>query len=879
MTVLDGHLGGQLAHTTATLIRLQTLTASRMNMLDRRLTEQAAHYDNMVSRLEGSLSVRINTLDELGGQLLHTGTEIAGLQALTASRMEALEIKLEGHLIHNQDLLANYQAHVVNKIDATDIQLQGITALVENFQAHMYQRFNEMMDAYRITAAEKETALAEAAQSRQQLHTLFESTQQLIAANNILVNNVTAQQAALDQENQLLKLSLDAAHKEAQTTVMSAEPVLVKEYRLASRPIPVQNLAGLAQTPLVSIVILQYHKSDLTRKCLYSLLRYTDISTVEVIVVDNGSAPEHIATLQHEFANTIRVLAVGVNRYYGEGNNIGVEAARGEYVVLMNNDAVVTSGWLAALMPHLTPAVGVVAPSFLYPDGRVQECGANVDENGLSQQYLKFGNQHELPREPFYCDYVSGALMLMRKRDYLQVGGLDLSYEPGYYEDVDFCLKLLAHGLRTICVAEQRIFHNENATSSDPVLGFNADELVEISRKVFLTRWKPYLANRSTAVLSRIGGNDINQQMQAASRGRADLPTAMLYLPALALNAMTKYMLTLAQTMLGTHQVTIICPHIYSRLRLFQLANYWQLNLTGTQFQVWDEIPPTQHWDVAFVLGDTLFPPFTRPADKAFYICEYPTDIGAFAGLNSAFGLDGMIADDYQYICLNEFVKSKIHSSGAVADIKLAVLPPPVHLYPAANVKEKIIVSVAEFVAHHRHDLLIEAFAKLTQLPQFQDWKLVLVGATSPEPHNRSYLKHCMNLAANLNVEWVFNEAVDVIADIYPRASVYWQGTGLGADAQLHPEQLDRIGIAPLEAASAGCIVCLANAGAAFEMAFAAPGGFYSCTDADGLWQLTARVYAETASAQTGLQTAMSKFLAPYKAKNFSTKLTKLMQT
>ncbi len=85
------------------------------------------------------------------------------------------------------------------------------------------------------------------------------------------------------------------------------------------------------------------------------------------------------------------LVDVGVNRFFGEGNNIGVDFAHGDYIVFLNNDAFVEPGWIEALSSTMRsdPTVAAVGPMFLYPDGRVQEVGGVIVPTGDAVQIGK----------------------------------------------------------------------------------------------------------------------------------------------------------------------------------------------------------------------------------------------------------------------------------------------------------------------------------------------------------------------------------------------------------------------------------------------------------------------------------------------------------
>ena len=125
----------------------------------------------------------------------------------------------------------------------------------------------------------------------------------------------------------------------------------------------------------VSVIVLNYNQAATTVECLDALAHARSDLIREIILVDNGSAAEELAILRLRHAQgDFILLEVGENRFFGEGNNIGVDAAGGDYIVFLNNDAFVQPGWIEALSTTMRdPYVAAVGPLFLYPDGRVQE--------------------------------------------------------------------------------------------------------------------------------------------------------------------------------------------------------------------------------------------------------------------------------------------------------------------------------------------------------------------------------------------------------------------------------------------------------------------------------------------------------------------------
>ncbi|HEX6834559.1 MAG TPA: glycosyltransferase, partial [Rudaea sp.] len=179
-----------------------------------------------------------------------------------------------------------------------------------------------------------------------------------------------------------------------------------------------------AETPRVSIVIPVYNKIDYTVACLRSLAEHAGTVAFETIVVDDGSSdatPQRLAQI-----TGVRTLRNERNLGFIGTCNAGAAVARGEFVLFLNNDTVVTVGWLEALLRCFEeePDAGLVGAKLVYPDGRLQEAGGIVFADGSGWNYGRFDD----PADPRYgfrreADYVSGAAIMLRTTLFRELGG------------------------------------------------------------------------------------------------------------------------------------------------------------------------------------------------------------------------------------------------------------------------------------------------------------------------------------------------------------------------------------------------------------------------------------------------------------------------
>ena len=220
--------------------------------------------------------------------------------------------------------------------------------------------------------------------------------------------------------------------------------------------------------PRASIVIVAWKQLDMLLTCLRSLAEtLTGDVGFEVIVVSND-ASQAIKDALRSRTEGVRLIESQVNLGFGGACNLGVSAARGEFVVLLNDDAVVAPGWLEFLLQtaDANPRAGAVGSLILFPDGRIQEAGSVIWADGSTRPVGRHDPGDSL-RWMFVrkVDYVSACSLMVRRRAWDDVGGFDPEYHPAYYEDVDLCLALRAKGYDVLFEPRSRVWHHESASS------------------------------------------------------------------------------------------------------------------------------------------------------------------------------------------------------------------------------------------------------------------------------------------------------------------------------------------------------------------------------------------------------------------------------
>ena len=243
----------------------------------------------------------------------------------------------------------------------------------------------------------------------------------------------------------------------------------------------------------VSIVIPVFNQAAHTHRCLVSLLEHTE-GAFEVIVVDNASTDATASMLAS--VQGIRVIVNTKNLGFVLACNQGAAKASGDFIVFLNNDTEVTSGWLQALLlPFEDHDVGIVGAKLVYPDGRLQEAGNMIWQDGSGWNYGR-GDDPERPEYNFIreVDYCSGACLAIPRTIWDTVGGFDERYVPAYYEDTDLCFAVREHGYKVVYQPFARVTHYEGMTAgTDVTTGYKRFQ--NINRKKFIDKWGRVLAN------------------------------------------------------------------------------------------------------------------------------------------------------------------------------------------------------------------------------------------------------------------------------------------------------------------------------------------------------------------------------------------------
>jgi GT2 family glycosyltransferase len=264
---------------------------------------------------------------------------------------------------------------------------------------------------------------------------------------------------------------------------------LLLDARLEEMPFTEVRQALDSLYPKASIIILTYNNLDYTRQCLESISAKTAYPSYEIIIVDNASTDGTVEFLQDYAAShpNFQLVLNGENRGFATGNNQGIAASTGEYIVFLNNDTVVTQGWLSGLISHMRdPAVGAVGP-VTNSAGNESKIGADYSEiSGLDNFARRYRQAHA--GDSFEIRMLALFCMLVRRSVIDQVGLLDERFEVGMYEDDDFSLRIRQKGFRILC-AEDVYIHHWGSVSFSQLEAERYQRLHLENRKKFEEKW------------------------------------------------------------------------------------------------------------------------------------------------------------------------------------------------------------------------------------------------------------------------------------------------------------------------------------------------------------------------------------------------------
>lgn len=203
------------------------------------------------------------------------------------------------------------------------------------------------------------------------------------------------------------------------------------------------------------------------------------------MVVDNGSSDDTRRVLE-EWQDGLRRKALRLegNRGFAAACNAGARSTDSDFIVFLNNDTFVLPGWLPGLLEPFSQAeVAVTGSRLLYPNGRIQHAGVGFDDLAPRHAFVGVAAEHPLVMTQRDWQAVTGASMAVRREVFERLDGFDESYRNSF-EDVDFCLRVIASGGRVVYCPGSVAYHFESMTEG------RIGESDEANYALFMQRWR-----------------------------------------------------------------------------------------------------------------------------------------------------------------------------------------------------------------------------------------------------------------------------------------------------------------------------------------------------------------------------------------------------
>lgn len=241
----------------------------------------------------------------------------------------------------------------------------------------------------------------------------------------------------------------------------------------------------------LSVIIVNYNGLKYLNNCFESLFKKLNGISFEIIIIDNNSSDESCKFIIDNFPNIILVQSK-TNYGFGKGNNEAVKIAKGDYLLLLNNDTIILDDLFPALeILKSDSKIGVIGINMLDSKKEYLQAVGNFP-NPINMFKLKnllnIGKEFEsgnFSKERYDVDWLGGSFLLLSKKLYSEIGGFDEDYFM-YVEDVDFCKKIADRGYKRVFLSKFNYIH---------YIGFN-----DTKNKLLIKGYEIYLSKHSKGI-------------------------------------------------------------------------------------------------------------------------------------------------------------------------------------------------------------------------------------------------------------------------------------------------------------------------------------------------------------------------------------------
>ncbi len=299
------------------------------------------------------------------------------------------------------------------------------------------------------------------------------------------------------EDNVIDNLSPESQLQQAKRTLDKINNIKLHNFLFSQAEIEFPTV----EQPLVSIILILYNRAELTLSCLSSIL-HNSFKSLEVVIIDNNSSDRTSQLLDR--IHGAKIIRNVENRHFLLASNQASEIATGKYLLFLNNDAQILGNSIHAAVTTIDRDrdIGAVGGKIILPDGTLQEAGSIIWRDGSCLGYGR-GDDPEASQYMFQreVDYCSGAFLLTPRDLFLELGGFDEAYQPAYYEETDYCVRLHKAGKKIIYDPKVAILHYEFASSAKQD---NAIELQQRNQRIFNTKHQDWLQSQTTPDITNI---------------------------------------------------------------------------------------------------------------------------------------------------------------------------------------------------------------------------------------------------------------------------------------------------------------------------------------------------------------------------------------
>lgn len=243
--------------------------------------------------------------------------------------------------------------------------------------------------------------------------------------------------------------------------------------------------------PKVSVIILSYNHPDLLKKTIESVVNRSFYPNMEIIIVDNNSDSETKSLLnKYKHLPNFKIIFNNENYGFAKGNNIGLKAATGDYLILLNNDVIVTPGWISRLLFHVQKSnVGLVGPvtNSIGNEAKINIVYDSDNQSQLESAALNYTSAHW--GETLNVNNIAAFCWIMSRHTYNKVGDLDERFGMGMFEDDDYCKRIKKLGLE-ILIADDVFIHHFGGSSFKELPSTEYEQLFKVNKNKFESKWK-----------------------------------------------------------------------------------------------------------------------------------------------------------------------------------------------------------------------------------------------------------------------------------------------------------------------------------------------------------------------------------------------------